>query len=288
MNKNELKRNFILLNVGYAYHDADWNWKNIHSPFARIHYVKSGTAKILREDGIVFELKKGHLYLTPSYVKHRYECDDILELYYLHIYEEIGKNLSIFDVISFPGEIEGGPLDIHLIQRLIKINPERELQYFDPSSYDNSTHLAYNVAIQQKSPLAFELETEGIIKQLFSRFLAHAVYKNEKMDMRILKSLDYIHGNIDHAIDIECLAERSCLTKDHFIRLFKKEMNCTPGKYINIKKIETAQLRLLICESSIKDIAYGLGFDNISYFNRLFTKITGESPGRYKNRYRAH
>ncbi|MDL2245757.1 AraC family ligand binding domain-containing protein [Parabacteroides sp. OttesenSCG-928-J18] len=103
MIKQELKRDFILLNVGDAYHDADWNWKDIHSPFARIHYVKSGTAKIVREDG-VSELKKDHLYMTPSYTKHAYECDDILELYYIHIYKDPGKNINLFDQIKFPVE----------------------------------------------------------------------------------------------------------------------------------------------------------------------------------------
>ncbi len=287
MNKKELLRNFILLNIGYAYHNADWNWKSVHSPFARIHYVKSGTAKIIREDG-VFELKKDHLYLTPSYMRHTYECDSILELYYIHIYEDPGKNLSIFDLINFPVEIESDSLDIQLIERLIKINPGRELKYYDPRIYDNSATVAYNMALQQKSPLAFEMETQGIIAQLFSRFLAHAIYKNEHIEERILKTLFYIHKNIDKPIDIDHLAEICFLTKDHFIRLFKKEVNCTPGKYINKKKIEAAQLQILIDNTrSIKDIAYGLGFDNLSYFNRLFSKITGESPGRYKKKMEA-
>ena len=284
MNKEDLKRNFILLNVGYAYHDADWNWKDIHSPFARIHYVKRGKAKIIREDGI-FELKEGCLYLTPSYVKHGYECNDILELYYIHIYEDPGKNLSIFDLVDFPVEVESDFLDIHLIERLIKINPGSELQYFDPDRYDNSTTVAHNMALQQRSPLAFEMETQCIVQQLISRFLAKAGYKKEHLEDRILKCLHYIHNNIDSPIKIDYLASLCFLTKDRFIRLFNKEMNCTPGKYINRKKIETAQLRMLIDNTkSVNDIAYGLGFENISYFSRLFTKITGERPGSYKRK----
>jgi len=283
MSKEELKRDFILLNVGYAYHDADWNWKNVHSPFARIHYVKSGHAKIIREDG-VFELKKDHLYLTPSYVRHAYECDGILELYYIHIYENPGTSLSVFDLIDFPVEIAADPLDVHLIERLLKINPGRDLQYYDPSAYDNSATVAQNMLLQQKSPLAFELETQGIIKQIFSRFLTLAVYKNEYIEERILKSLNYIHKNLDKSLDIDFLADMCFMTKDHFIRLFKREMNCTPGKYINQKKIEAAQLRILIDNARVKDIAYELGYDNVSYFNRLFTKITGECPGKYKKR----
>lgn len=284
MNKEELKRDFILLNVGYAYHDADWNWKDIYSPFARIHYVKRGKAKIIREDA-VFDLKENYLYLTPSYVKHGYECNDILELYYIHIYEDPGKSLSIFDLIDFPVEVESDSLDIHLIERLIKINPGSELQYYDPDWYDNSVTVAQNMALRQKNQLAFEMETQAIIRQLISRFLAKGGYKKEHLDKRILKSLTYIHKNIDNPIDINHLADLCFLTKDHFIRLFRKEMNHTPGKYINRKKIETAQLRILLDNTkSVNDIAYGLGFENISYFSRLFTKVTGERPGSYKKR----
>ena len=32
--------NFMMLNVGFAQHNADWNWKNVSSPFARIYYVR--------------------------------------------------------------------------------------------------------------------------------------------------------------------------------------------------------------------------------------------------------
>ncbi|MDR2680704.1 MAG: AraC family transcriptional regulator [Tannerella sp.] len=283
MNKEDIKRDFILLNAGYAGHNADWNWKNICSPFARIHFVRNGTAKIIREDGI-YELKKNHLYLTPAYVKHAYACDGVLELYYLHIYEELGKNPSMFELINFPVEIKADSLIIQLIKRLVRINPERRLQYYDPRSYDNSMTLADNIAKQKNSPIAYELETQGILKQIISRFLMKAEYKNEHIEKRILKTLHYIHKHIEETFDMEHLAEMCFLTKDHFIRLFKREMNSTPGKYINRKKIETAQLKILINGMTVKDTAYSLGFDNISYFNRLFKKITGESPGDYKKK----
>jgi hypothetical protein len=40
------------LNVGYAYHNADWNWQNVRSPFARLYYVTEGEAQI-EIDGVV-------------------------------------------------------------------------------------------------------------------------------------------------------------------------------------------------------------------------------------------
>ncbi len=283
MNGERKFPDFILLNIGHAVHNADWNWKNVCSPFTRIHLVVSGTAKIIREDR-VYELKKNHLYLTPSYVSHGYECEGNLSLYYIHIYEEMECRPSIFDLIDFPVEIEADPLTTQLIQHLALTNPDRTLQFYDPGSYDNSSTLIKNIDVHRTMPLAFEMEAQGIIKQVFSRFLVHASNKNLDLDQRILKSLQHIHTNIDKPINIEDLAALCFLTKDHFIRLFKKNMGCTPGIYISQKKIEKAQQVMLLKNVSIKDLAYSLGFENISYFNRLFKKLTGENPGSYKKK----
>ena len=38
------KLHLLILNVGLAIHNADWNWKNINSPFTRLYYVTEGTA----------------------------------------------------------------------------------------------------------------------------------------------------------------------------------------------------------------------------------------------------
>ena len=72
------------------------------------------------------------------------------------------------------------------------------------------------------------------------------------------------------------------MSKDHFIRLFRKEVGETPVQYINHKKIEQAQLLLLTQDCSVKEIAYSLSFTDNSYFNRLFRKITGISPSKYR------
>jgi len=283
MGREKHQFDFILLSIGYARHDGDWNWKNISSPFARIHVVTEGTANILR-DGARFVLKKNHLYLTPAYTRHGYECTGRFSLYYIHIYERPENKTSIFDTVQFPVEIEGDRLLLQLVGRLAEINPGRELAFYDPVSYDNTAELIKNIARQTNTPWALEVESQGIIKQILSRFLAHATEKTPDVDERILKALDYIHSNIHTPISIGELANYSFLTKDHFIRLFKKQMDCTPGKYINRKKIEKAQLMMLIGDHNIQELAYHLGFENVSYFNRLFKKLTGENPSTYKSR----
>lgn len=286
MNENRIKRTFILLHVGHAIHRADWNWKNINSPFARIHFIEKGSAEIIHDDHR-HSLKEGHLYLTPPYTKHGYACTGDLSLYYIHIYEALENQLSIFDVLDFPVEIPADEFTEPLIKRLVKINPELKLQFYDPKDYDNSPTLMKNIRQQTQVGPALEMETEGILKQLIARFLAEASAKKLRLDERVLQAIHYIHRNIDKPINMEDLAQVSCLTQDHFIRLFKKQLQCTPGKYINQKKIEQAQLMMLIKNITIKEIAYRVGFENISYFNRLFKKLTGESPGKMQRHIRA-
>ena len=269
--------NLILLNTARKVHDADWNWKNVTSPFARIYMVESGSAKVIMPDG-VHVIKPGFLYLIPAFVTHGYENDDLFILYYMHIYDE----QNLFDRLSFPFEVDASEYDNTLIQRLLDINPGRELKRSDPVTYDNFPTLMQNIARNDEFPFYTVIETKGILLQLFSRFLEKAWFKQEIVDKRIIKVMRFIRENIHRNISIDELASICYLTKDHFIRLFKKEMQCTPTQYINRKKIENAQLMLVIGDKSIKNIAYDLSFDSISYFYRLFRKMTGTSPNRYK------
>ena len=65
-------------------------------------------------------------------------------------------------------------------------------------------------------------------------------------------------------------------------RLFKKESGIAFHEYCNLIRIEHAKKRLLSCSSSIIDIAFECGYNNISYFNRTFKKHTGLSPNAFR------
>jgi len=271
--------NLILLNIARTVHVADWNWKGIHSPFARIYMVESGTAKVIMPNG-VYTIEPGYLYLIPAFVTHGYENDSTFVLYYIHIYDE----QNIFDRLTFPFEVEASETDALLIRRLLTINPGRELYRSDPVTYDNHPTLMQNIVRSDQFPFYNIVETKGILLQLFSRFLEKASFKHDIVDKRIVNVVRHIRENIDRNIDINELASISCLTNDHFIRLFKKEMQCTPIQYINQKKIEKAQLMLIIDDKPIKEIAYDLSFENVSYFYRVFRKMTGTPPNKYKQK----
>jgi AraC-like DNA-binding protein/mannose-6-phosphate isomerase-like protein (cupin superfamily) len=276
----EQSLNLILLNVGYAEHNADWNWKGTRSPFARIYSVQSGTAQVVLERQ-TFTLTPKHLYLIPSFTTHDYICDGLFSLFYIHIYDEY----DIFERFSLPFEIAAGDMEETLVRRLVAVNPGRELKMSDPKTYDNAPAFFKSIAQNSRFPFHSIVETKGILLQIISRFLIRATVKHEITDQRVVKATQYIKKNIERKLPISELSDLCCLTNDHFIRLFKKEMKCTPIQYINQKKIERAQAMLLIeGRKQIKEISYILAFDNVSYFNRLFKSYAGMTPKEYRNK----
>ena len=274
----------LVLNVGLAIHNADWNWKNVNSPFTRLYYITEGTAQIELPDGI-HTLYPHHMYFIPSFTVHTNICDSHFEHYYLHIYEDHYSEDDWLEHWKFPLEIEASPLDLSLFQRLCEINPHMNLQKSDPTTYDNNPTLMRNLLRNRQRAFCDKVESRGIVLQLLSHFLKYAQPKNEMEDNRIAKAVRYIHKHIAEEIELEKLAEISCFSKDHFIRLFKKGMGTTPLQFVNQKKIEKAQLLLLTEELAVKEIAFRLAFEDYSYFNRLFKKITGMTPQEYRRLY---
>ncbi|WP_165026637.1 helix-turn-helix transcriptional regulator [Dysgonomonas sp. ZJ279] len=272
---------FILLNVGYSELNANWNWKKIYSPFARIYYVSEGDATIYINEA-TYDLKPDHLYLIPPFTLHNDECKSYFSLYYVHFYEDVINRESMFDKYDFPIEIRATSLDMMLVRRLWDINPDRQLRHYDPQLYDNPPTFSQYVADNNKMSRRSKFETQGILYQLLSKFYALVKLKADSKDIRVNNVLKYIHETTENNITLTQLASIACVTIDHFIRIFKKEMKCTPLKYINMKKIEKAQLLLLTTDMPIREVALELSLDNISYFNRIFKYYTGRTPTEYR------
>ena len=274
----------LVLNVGLAVHNADWNWKNVNSPFTRLYYVTEGSAQIELPDGI-YTLSPKHMYFIPAFTIHTNICKSNFVHYYLHIYEDHYSDNDWLDHWKFPVEIEATDLDLALFKRLCEINPHMTLQKSDPTTYDNNPTLMQNLIKNRQRAFCDKVESRGVVFQLLSRFFKQGQSKIEMEDNRIAKTVLYIRKHLNEAIELEKLAEISCLSKDHFIRLFKKELGTTPLQYINQKKIEKAQLLLITEELAVKEIAFQLAFEDYSYFNRLFKKIAGVTPQEYRRLY---
>ena len=133
-----------------------------------------------------------------------------------------------------------------------------------------------------RRPFCDKVESRGIIFILLSRFLKHATPKADIADDRIRTIVSHIRQSLCKPIDVEALACMACMSKDHFIRTFKREIGLTPNAYMTKKRMETAELLLITTNETIKTIAARVGYADDSYFVKTFKRYSGISPQKYR------
>jgi AraC-like DNA-binding protein/ligand-binding sensor protein len=98
----------------------------------------------------------------------------------------------------------------------------------------------------------------------------------------IAKAKKYIHEQLDQALPLGEVARVAGLSESHFCRLFKETTELTLTDYINRCRIDWAKRELLRPEVRVSEIAYLVGFQSLSQFNRSFARITGVAPTTYR------
>jgi AraC-like DNA-binding protein len=93
----------------------------------------------------------------------------------------------------------------------------------------------------------------------------------------------YIHLNYDKNPDVNAVASAVHLSTAAFCRYFKKQTRMTFTDFVNQYRITQAKT-LLLKDVSVSEACYEVGFESLSYFNKLFRKLTGENPSAFKKR----
>lgn len=103
----------------------------------------------------------------------------------------------------------------------------------------------------------------------------------------IVKALGLIEAMAASAerFDMGALAHRCGYSKDHFSHLFIQATGAPPRTYFQQRRIQHACWLLLYTNHSITDIAHSLGFSDTPHFVRVFHKLRGLAPGKYRKRY---
>lgn len=100
---------------------------------------------------------------------------------------------------------------------------------------------------------------------------------------RLLRATDYLHSTRDAQPDLNELARVSCLSKFHFLRLFKIAFGKTPHQYITSLKVEQAKHLLLSTTIDAREISSSLGYKDASTFSRQFCQHVGVYPTQYRS-----
>jgi AraC-like DNA-binding protein len=285
MNKKALKSIFSLLNADHVQLDKNWDYRNVISPFYRLYLIDRGQGKLFNATHS-YLLEKGYLYLIPSFTPCNYQCVDFLSQYYLHFVEESPDGADLFLSNRRIFKIPATQTDQKNFHRILQINQGRGLRKSEnPRVYEKQAILQGFQELNNLLPVAALMETQGIILQLLSRFLADEQFHVEHIravPSRIVEAIHYIQTHLQHNITVARLAERASQNPDYFSRLFHEYTGSRPLSYIQFKRIERAQFLIITTDLSFNEIATHTGFENLSYFSRIFKNVTGQSPSEYK------
>jgi two-component system, response regulator YesN len=96
------------------------------------------------------------------------------------------------------------------------------------------------------------------------------------------KALKYINARYDREITLEDVARAVKLSPTYFSKLFSEEMGCRFTAYLNRLRVERSKLLLRDTDIPLVDIAGLVGYEDQSYFTKVFRKVAGLSPGKYR------
>lgn len=101
-------------------------------------------------------------------------------------------------------------------------------------------------------------------------------------NQHIAEAVAYIMEHLTEPIAITDIADALYLNPQYVMRLFKKELGCSILQYITARRIALAIQYLEETQTPVTEIALQSGFDNYSYFTRVFKRFTNETPTKYR------
>lgn len=102
---------------------------------------------------------------------------------------------------------------------------------------------------------------------------------------RLYEIIEYIEKNYANESAFRNAIKMTKMSESAFSRYFKHKTEMTFTKYMNDIKIMNVQKLLIETNLKILDICYQCGFNNLTYFNRLFKKVNGITPKHFRELY---
>jgi AraC-like DNA-binding protein/ligand-binding sensor protein len=99
----------------------------------------------------------------------------------------------------------------------------------------------------------------------------------------VRRAKDYIETHQFGSIPLEEIARALNVSKFHFCRIFKQTTGQTFVTFLSCARIEKAKVLLINNDLRISEIAYEVGFQSLTHFNRIFRKFAGRSPTDYRS-----
>jgi AraC-like DNA-binding protein len=130
----------------------------------------------------------------------------------------------------------------------------------------------------------------GSILELLNIFAAHLsliagqlMLSDENSEApEIRRAREFIHQHFAEPLDLKQVAESANLSSCYFCRKFKESTGLTFTSYVARSRVEAAKKLLANPQVRVSEVAFEVGFQSLTHFNRVFKEISGTSPTRYR------
>ncbi len=164
----------------------------------------------------------------------------------------------------------------------------------DPLSCKLMEHIHDVVSVNMNKPYGYELTTKSLLCQFWVKLLEHITQQAAATgqphslsldEIRVKDAILYIESHYAEQITLEQIAFSVHISKSECCRCFKRVLQFTPIEYLmryRILKAATLMQDNDPAYRTISDLAFSVGFNNVSYFNKVFKQYIKCTPSEYK------
>lgn len=144
-------------------------------------------------------------------------------------------------------------------------------------------------AICSEETALTELQIHTGLCHLWMEMVAHVeeyrqapkTTRNKIMQARLQNMLEFVRDHYMERITTVDIARAANISQSEALRCFRAGVQESPNVYLNQYRLNRAKEKLIATQDSIADIAFSVGFENASYFDRVFKRAYGITPKQF-------
>ena len=256
-----------------------WHW---HEEM-EVLLIQEGTAEIFTDD--------------TSYVIHPGQ-GVIINQNVMHCIHSLNEQNCTFYAIAFQPEFLFGQKPSYLqTQYLLPVQDYHFFKLFmqdDKNPWHKRMLSSLNdaISVNMTQTFGYEIAAKGCLCHFWSELISRLPQPKKQTsthasldEQRVKQAMLYIRTHYAEPVSLEDIADSVHLSKSECCRCFARTLQMTPFEYLMKYRIFEATKKLMAPAAeplSIAALALSVGFNNTSYFNKLFKKFLGCTPTYYR------
>ncbi|MEM8555200.1 MAG: AraC family transcriptional regulator [Pseudomonadota bacterium] len=101
-------------------------------------------------------------------------------------------------------------------------------------------------------------------------------------DTRLKRVVDFIHDHLSDDLSLTAMADLAAMSPTHFAKAFKKATGSAPLQYVISARLDRAKVLLQTTQLTVADVAWRVGYADLSRFGQHFKRQFGITPGKVR------